>query len=234
MNSIVKTARDLIATLHSGTARLAGPTAKSGGPWVNALLAGTILGLLAQFLRQVPGPLMYLGASTAPWVMLGFLLAVSASRGARTPRNAILAATGTVAAYLVAWLVSYHFLFVLRESVPLAAGWRQTAPWLAVAIPASPILGTIAALSHQRGPLGDVCLAVPIAGSVPEALKILKEGWFFGTAFVIPVAVFAALLIHMAVDERPVSGITMVAAVVTLGALGIALFPVYWFLFGRF
>lgn len=234
MNSIVRTARDLIAILHSGTARLAVPPATSVGLWVNALLTGIILGVLAQFLRQVPGPFMYLGASTAPWVMVGFLLAVSASRGACTLRKAILAATGTVAAYLLAWLVSYHFLFVLRESVPFAAGWRQTAPWLVVAIPASPILGFIAALSHKRGLLGDVCLAVPIAGSLPEALKILKEGWLFGAAIVIPVAVFAALLIHMAMDERRVSGITLLAAIVTLGALGITLFPVYWFLFSRF
>ena len=102
---------------------------------VNASLTGAILGVLAQFLRQISGALMYLGASTAPWVMVGFLLAVSASRRARTPRKAILIATGTVAAYLLAWLVSYHLLFVLRESVSLGAGWREAAPVTRHAIP---------------------------------------------------------------------------------------------------
>ncbi|OPY55749.1 MAG: hypothetical protein A4E55_02483 [Pelotomaculum sp. PtaU1.Bin035] len=178
---------------------------------------------------------MYLGASTAPWVLVGFLLAVSTSRGAHTPRKAILVATGTVAAYLLAWLVSYHLLFVLRESVSLADGWRQTAPWLVAAVPASPILGTIAALSHKRGLLGDVCLAAPIALSLPEAIESLKEGWLIGSVVVTPVAVFAALLIHMAINERRVSTTALLAAVVMLGALGIALFPVVWFLLlGRF
>jgi hypothetical protein len=235
MNSIVRKVRKLIATLHSGTAQMAVPPTTSVGPWVNASLAGAILGVLAQFLRQVPGALMYLGASTAPWVMVGFLFAVSASRGARTSRKAILVATGTVAAYLLMWLVSYHLLFVLRESVSLAAGWRQVAPWLVAAVPASPILGTIAALSHKRGLLGDACLAAPIAWSLPEALESLKEGWLVGATFVTPVAVFATLLIRMAIHERQVRAITLLAAVVTLGALSIALFPLYWFLLlGRF
>ncbi|QYR23762.1 hypothetical protein KZ483_13225 [Paenibacillus sp. sptzw28] len=215
---------EMTAILHSSAHR-----------WVYVSLTGAILGILAQFLRQVPGALMYLGASTAPWVMVGFLFAVSASRGVPTPRKAILVATGTIAAYLLAWLVSYHLLFVLRESVSLAAGWRQAAPWIVAAVPASPILGTIAALSHKRGILGDVCLAVPIAWSLPESLKSLTEGWLVGTAVITPVALFAAMLIHMAINERRVRAITLLATVVTLGALGIALFPVVWYLFlGRF
>lgn len=167
--------------------------------------------------------------------MVGFLLAVWASRGARTLRKGIFVATGTVVAYLTAWLVSYHLLFVLRESVSLAAGWRQAAPWLVVTVPASAILGTIAALSHTRGLLGDVCLAAPIALSLPEALEGLKEGWLVGAAVGTPVAVFAAVLVYMAARERRVRAFALLAAVVTLGALGIALFPVFWFLLlGRY
>lgn len=224
MNPTFRKVPEMTAILHSSAHR-----------WVYASLAGVILGVLAQFIRQVPGALMSLGASIAPWVMVGFLLAFSASRGTRTPSKAILVATGTVAVYLLTWLVSYHLLFVLHESVSLAAGWRQAAPWLVAAVPASPILGTIAALSHKRGILGDVCLAVPIAWSLPESLKSLTEGWLVGTAIMTPVALFAAMLIHMAINERRVRAITLLATVVTVGALGIALFPVVWYLFlGRF
>jgi hypothetical protein len=184
-----------------------------------------MLGILAQFLRQIPGVLMTLGASTAPWVMVGFVLAVSASRGARTTRKAILVATGTVAAYLLAWLVWYHLMFVIRESGSLADGWRQAAPWLVAAVPAAPVLGTIAALSHKHGLLGDVCLVAPLTWSVPEAVTSLKEGWFIGAAIVIPVAVFAALLIAMAMHERRVRAVTLLVAAIMLGASGVALFP---------
>ncbi|MBX5464515.1 MAG: hypothetical protein IRZ26_03045 [Clostridia bacterium] len=193
---------------------------------LDSALAGALLGVLAQFLRQVPGALMSLGASTAPWVMIGFLLAVSASRDARAPRDAILVGTGTVAAYLFAWLVLYHLLFVLRESVSFAAGWREAAPWLVAAVPASPILGAVAALSHRRGPLGDACLAAPVAWSLPEALEILREGGSDAAAVLIPVAVLAALLIRMVAGERRVRAITLLGAAATLAALTVAVFPV--------
>jgi hypothetical protein len=203
--------------------------------WLIAFLAGALLGLFAQFLRQIPLALMYLGGSAAPWITAGFLLSVSASRGVPTTRDAISVAAGTVATYLVAWLVSYHLLFVLRESVSMAVGWRQAAPWLVVSIPASLSLGAIAALSHKHGILGDVCLAVPIAWSLPEFIGGLKQGWLAGTAIVVPAAVFAVLLIHMIVKERQVNMIVLLVAVITLGSLGLALFPVFWFLLlGRY
>lgn len=229
MNSLIPKVRRRIAKLLAGTDRLVVPPATSVGIWVIGALAGTVLGLLAQVLRQVPGTLMHLGASTTPWVMAGFVLAAWVSRGVRPLRRAILIATGTMAAYLLAWLVSYHLLFVIRESVSLAAGWRQTAPWLVLTVPASLVLGIIAAISHKRGLLGDLCLGVPIAGSLTEALYNLKRGWSVGT-YVPTVVVFAVLLIHVAKHERRVSGITLLAAVTTLGVLGSALFPVLWFL----
>jgi hypothetical protein len=214
MKSTVRKATEIIATLHS-----------SVHPWVIASLTGALLGVLAQFLRQVPGALMSLGASTAPWVMVGFILAASASRGARTLRKAIFVSTGTVVAYLLAWLVLYHLLFVLRESVPLAAGWREAVPWLVTAVPACPILGAVAALSHKPGRLGDTCLAAPIAWSLPEALGSLGQGWSGVAAIVIPVAVLFALLVRMTIVERRVRAITLLTAAVALGALGVFLFP---------
>lgn len=197
---------------------------------INTSLVGAILGVFAQFLRQMPGALLYLGASTTPWVMVGLLLAVLASRGAHTQRKAFLVATGNVAVYLIAWLVSYHLLFVIRESVSLAAGWRQAVPWLVIAIPASLLLGLIAAMSHKRGVIGDICLAVPIALSIPEILMYMKEGRLIGTAVMTPIVVLSSLLIYMAIKERRVSIFVVLSALVSLGALGIVLFPVVsWF-----
>jgi hypothetical protein len=51
-----------------------------------------------------------------------------------------------------------------------------------------------------------------------------------GAAFMTTIAVFIALLIHMIKKEHRVRAITLIATVVTLGALGIVLFPVYGFL----
>lgn len=215
--------REPIAARPSGEAQAAVRPATV--LWVEAFLAGALLGVVAQFLRQIPGPLMSLGASTAPWVTAGFLLAVWGSRGAPAARRAILVATGTMATYLVAWLVSYHLLFVVRESVRFAAGWREAAPWLVAAIPACPMLGAIAALSHRRGLLGDACLAAPLAWSLPDVLGSLSEGWADVAAVEVPVAVFVVLLIRMAMAERPVRPITLLAAAATLGALAVALFP---------
>jgi uncharacterized membrane protein len=80
-----------------------------------------------------------------------------------------------------------------------------------------------------------VCLAAPIAWSLTEAFESLKEGWLVGAAVMTPVAVFTALLIYMVVKERRVRPIALLTAVAALGALGIALFPVFWFLLlGRY
>lgn len=228
MNPSIRKPRDLTAATSADTARVAAPPAAIASPWVTWVsvpFAGVALGVTAQILRQIYGPLMALGASMAPWVMVGFLLAVWASRGAPTTRKAVLVATGVTAAYLVAWLVPYHVLFVLREHVPLAAGWRQAAPWLIVTVPAAPFLGTIAALSHKRGFLGDACLVAPIAWSLPELVGSPARG-LDSTAIAAPVVVLTALLILMARSERQVRAVSLLAAAAMLVAFGLAILPV--------
>lgn len=170
---------------------------------------------------------MTLGASMAPWVVVGFLLAVSAAHRSNTTRKAIFISTGTVAAYLLAWLLLYHLLFVLRESVPFSDGWSQVAPWLVAAIPACPILGTIAALSYRPGLLGDTCLAMPIAWSLPEVLENLKQSWADGAVIVIPVSFLIALLIRMIIAKRRVRGTIILGVSIALGVLAVILFPAF-------
>jgi hypothetical protein len=47
---------------------------------VEALFVGAGLGLIAQVLRQVQGEAMQVGAATAPWLTIGFALAVWTAR----------------------------------------------------------------------------------------------------------------------------------------------------------
>ncbi|MBU8878294.1 hypothetical protein BGM26_04740 [Bacillus sp. FJAT-29790] len=200
----------------------------SNGVWLKACIVGVVFGILAQFLRQIPGALMYLGASTAPWVFVGFLLSFSTSRGVHTLRKTILIATVSILTYLVAWIVSYYLLFVVRESVTLADGWNNAAPWLFLTIPASPIIGTIAALSHKRGLLGDLSLAIPFAWSIPETIDSLSKGLMDGILFIITISLLALLLIKFVINERRINVFTMLTSIVILGLLGTALYFLVW------
>jgi hypothetical protein len=192
---------------------------------VVALFAGVLLGLTAQVLRQILGPLMDLGAATAPWVTIGFVIAVWATRRSFSLRNAAAIGAGVMAAYLFAWLLSYHGLFAVRESVGLAAAWREAAPWLVAAGPACLVLGAIAALSHRRGLLGDVCLASPIAWSLPEIIHSSSQGWSAGAAVGVVIAVVALLPLVVAA-RREVRLARVVFASVLLGCVALALAPI--------
>jgi hypothetical protein len=190
-----------------------------------ALLAGVLFGLIAQVLRQVVGPLMDIGAATAPWVTIGFVIAVWATRKTRPLRNAGWAGAWVMATYLFAWLVAYHALFAVRESVGFAAAWREAAPWLVVAGPASLVLGFVAARSHRRGLLGDVCLASPVAWSVPEVIHSSQQGWSAGGAVAVVIAAVALVPLVVAA-RRDVRLIRVVLASVLLGGVALALSPV--------
>lgn len=188
-------------------------------------LTSACLGILAQLIRQVPDPLMTLGASTIPWVTASYLLATFASKGLKSLRKAIVIGIVTTYIYLITWLFFYHLLFVLQENLSIEAGWRQIAPWLVAALLISPILGIVAAMTHKPGILGDMCLAVPIAWSLPEAFENLKDGWLDTLAIAIPIVVLVTLLIYIVKTERQVHVITLLAAVVILGLLAIVLYP---------
>jgi hypothetical protein len=136
----------------------AAPTeSRRAGTLPRAFLIGLFVGATAQFLRQIVGPLMAVGGGIAPWVTIGFILAIWETRG-RPFRRASLLGVKTIAAYLLAWLLSYHGLFAVRESIGVFAAWREALPWLVIAGPMSVFLGLAAARSHKPGTLGDVCL----------------------------------------------------------------------------
>ncbi len=166
---------------------------------------------------------MALGGSTAPWLTIGFLLAVWATqRGAF--RRAARLGVATVAVYLLAWLLAYHVTFAIRESVALTDAWREAAPWLLLAGPATVLLGVAAAGAHRHGVAGDVCLALPIAWSTPEIVAYVREGWSFAVVVGIPTAVLA-LMPLVAAGRREARPIRLVLAYCLLAMAGLALLP---------
>ncbi len=168
---------------------------------------------------------MDIGAATAPWVTIGFAIAVWATRRTWPLRSATGVAIGAMAGYLFAWLLSYHGLFAVRESVGLAAAWREAAPWLVLAVPAAPILGYVATRSRKAGLLGDLCLASPLAWSVPEILAPRSGGWPEG-AMVAAVIAAIALLPPIVAGRRDVRLGRLVVVSLVLGAAALALAPV--------
>jgi hypothetical protein len=181
--------------------------------------------VIAQLLRQISGPLMDVGAATAPWVTVGFAIAVWATRRTWPLRSATGVAIGAMAGYLFAWLLSYHGLFAVRESVGVAAAWREAAPWLVLAVPAAPILGFLAARSRRTGLLGDLCLASPLAWSLPEILQSSSEGWPDGATVATAIAAVALLPLLVAA-RRDVRLTRLVVAAVVLGATALVLSPI--------
>lgn len=154
-------------------------------------LAGVVLGIAAQLLRQVSGPLMALGGATAPWLTVGFLLALWVTRRTTSFRHESGLGIATLAVYLVMWVLSYHLTFSIRESISIADAWREAIPWMLLTGPASAILGGAAAAAHKRDFLGDVSLALPIAWSTPEVIAYSAEGWTYAVLVATPITVLA-------------------------------------------
>jgi hypothetical protein len=188
-------------------------------------LAGLVLGITAQLLRQIGGPVMALGAATAPWLTVGFLLALWTTRRSTSLPEASGLGVATMAVYLFVWLLSYHATFAIRESVTQAAAWREAAPWFLLAGPVSVVLGVAAAVAHKRGVVGDACLALPIAWSMPEIADNSKQGWSYAVVVALPTAALA-LMPLLAVGKREVRLVRVVVACGLFAIVGLALLPV--------
>ena len=187
-------------------------------------VAGLVLGVTAQLLRQIQGPLMALGAATAPWLTVGFFFAVWTTRRRTSLRAVRALGVATMAMYLVAWLLSYHTTFAIRESVALAAGWREAAPWLILAMPTCVVLGITAAAANNAGVLGDTCLALPIAWSMPEIVSNVGDGR--SHALVVALPTIAAAISIVWVAQREVKLLRVTVAVLLFAMAGFSLVPV--------
>jgi hypothetical protein len=176
--------------------------------------AGAALGIVGQILRQVPGQTMQFGAATAPWLSIGFALAVFAARKRAAGR--------VLAVYLVTWLVAYHVLFALGQSVAFSAAFREAAPWLVLALPVCAILSPTANLATRSTRLGDACVALSLAWSLPEALENVRRG----DTLVAAAIALLALTPAVATKRRDIRLLTVVISTLVLGGLALLVGPV--------
>jgi hypothetical protein len=179
-----------------------------------AVALGIALGLVAQILRQVPGQTMEFGAATAPWLSVGFALAVWAGRRRGAGR--------VLYGYLLAWLVAYHLLFAVGQSVAISAAAREALPWLVLAVPVCTVLAPIATRARVAGVIGDLSLALPLAWSVPEVFENAQRG----DAAVAALIALLALSPIAASQRRDIRIRTLLIGVVVLGGLAVLLGPV--------
>lgn len=183
---------------------------------VTALLAGVLAGTIAQLLRQEVGPLAVLGGGTAAWLTIGLLLARPAAR-ARPVLDGTVWAASVAAAYLVAWLLAYCTVFAMRESGGFSAAWLHERLFMAAVTPTSVALGLVAALSLRRGRLGDACLAMPLAWSLPEVVRSLDQGWVYVSLVGLPTLALAVSAVLLA-RRRHLHVVAFVGALALGGA----------------
>jgi hypothetical protein len=179
-----------VNALGRGSARQLGSCAATA--LLTLALVGALIGAAAQLLRQGRGAVAALGASTAPWTSIGFLLAVRLVRARPFAERAVRGGMA-MGSYLVGWLVTYHGLFAVRESVGLEVGWQQARPWLAAAVPVSAGVGLVVAASREGGRISEVCLAAPIGWSLPEIVGGVDRGWAYAALVSLPAAFLASI-----------------------------------------
>ncbi len=139
-------------------------------------IAAKLIGSLGRSFKSAGAPLVMLGMGTAVWVTVGFLIARRSAKD-RTLLDGTVWAGTTMAVYLSVWLLSYTITFGLQQDGGFAAAWLNERAYFIVAPPVSAILGLVATLSWRHGWLGDVCITMPVAWSLPEVIRSLSMGW---------------------------------------------------------
>lgn len=193
--------------------------------FVAAIASGIVAGAVAQILRQINDPLMDLGGGTAVWLSIGFLAAQTAAC-ARSLRPGIWRAALAMALFLAFWLLTYCLVFGLRDTAGFTAMFRDERPFEIATLPASAVIGLIAALSVRPGLLGSACLAAPVAWSVPEVLRsvvadsseywVLNAGrWQFALAVGLPTLLVA--FVPMVRARKRVAWLVFAAVAVLFG-----------------
>ena len=127
--------------------------------------------------------------------------------------------------YLSGWLLSYHSVFALRESVTAADAWREVAPFALLAIPTTVMLGAAAAALNTSTIWRDLSLALPMDWSLPEIVTTASEGWANGAAVALPTGALALLPVLLVRPTRRTLVRVAIAAIL-FGAIGLVLLPV--------
>jgi hypothetical protein len=141
-----------------------------------AFFAGLTLGCAAQGLTASDTWLTDIGMSWAVWMNMGYVfVALAWQRWVGRDRLAWMCVAAAV--YLYGWLLAYHLLFWSVETVPGWTVWAESRSWV-VAVPvACVVLGFVGLGASRSGRLGDICLALPLAWSLAEAVGVISTGW---------------------------------------------------------
>lgn len=216
-----------------GTAR-SDPVPSIGLPALIATSAavGGVAGCIAQLLASSDEAVAPLGASTAPWVVVGFVLTHMAARRWTdrdlVPRMCVVSAT-----YLYGWLFAYHLLYWAIQGSPGMTVWAESRYWVAAVAPACVIIGWLAVGSLRRDVIGDVCLGAPIAWSLPEAAAAAQDGWSQVLLFMLPTLLIAVTPLIVARGRRWDPTVVVLTALPGAAALTFVLPPVTQLLSGQ-
>ncbi|MGH2736568.1 MAG: hypothetical protein ACRDKZ_13390 [Actinomycetota bacterium] len=187
--------------------------------------AGLLLGTVAQFLRQMRDPFMQLGAATAPWLTAGFVLTIWMTWPDTTRHAPWRRGIASMGLYLSGWLLSYHSVFAIRESVTAADAWREAAPFALLAVPTSFMLGAAASALNTSTIWRDLSLALPVVWSLPEIVTSAREGWAHAAAVALPTAALALFpLLWVRPDTRMLLRVAIAGTL--FGAIGLLMLPV--------
>jgi hypothetical protein len=155
-------------------------------------IVGVVVGAVAQLLTSASGAVSALGASTAIWVTIGFVLVAGVAKR-WSGRDRLPWTCVVMAAYLYGWLLAYHAMYGLIKGPPVMTVWGESRLWVAAVAPACVGLGCLAVGSLRSGVAGDMCLAAPLAWSLPEAVRMISGGWSHGLLLAVPTLLVAAI-----------------------------------------
>jgi len=196
------------------------------GPALLALspAAGVVAGAAAQLLATGGEAVRPLGTSLAPWLTIGFVLAILTARSWRGPNRASWTCV-LAASYLYAWLLTYHVLYRVIQHPPTVAVWAEARLWVAAVAPGCVALGVLALGSLRRGLVGDACSAAALAWSVPEIVAAAQTTWSHAALFALPVLALAAVPPAVARGRRCDAAVVVATALLGGAALMVALPP---------
>jgi len=186
----------------------------AGRAVAQAAVAGLAMGAVAQLCSQGGEAARELGASTAVWVTVGFVLTWLTAR-AWTGRDRAAWACVIAAGYLFAWLLAYHALFAILDHVPNSAVWGEAQRFVAAVAPACLILGLVATASLRDSIVGDICLAVPLGWSLPEVVLAARDGWTYALVVGVPTLLAGLAPLLLARDRRGRVSTVVIAALAT-------------------
>lgn len=188
------------------------------------IIAGILAGVIAQLLRQRVGPLSMLGAATAPWINLGFACVVTRRLSGGFLDRALNGAV-LMAAYLFSWLLSYHTLFAMQQSLPAAAAWSQARPWVVAVAPTGAVAGFLVASRRWNDWRTDACMSAALAMSFPEVLRAVEHGSTYILVVGVPTAIAGALPLTIVARRRRTNTAAVVVSTVALAFAAYVLFP---------